>query len=93
MLLQIGGRITSKRISNLIDRCSPCSYIMVDKHPMRHDPSHVVAHRIQSTIAEFAHSVTKSCIPCDNSKWKAYLRALNLMVRELALRPFYHSDF
>ncbi|OVA12535.1 Thiamine pyrophosphate enzyme [Macleaya cordata] len=81
VIIQIGSRITSKRISKMIEVCAPCSYIMVDKHPYRHDPSHIVTHRIQSSITEFTDCLLKVHIPrMMTSKWRDILQALNMMV-------------
>ncbi|XP_038893379.1 protein PHYLLO, chloroplastic isoform X4 [Benincasa hispida] len=77
---QIGSRVTSKRISKMLEDCSPCSYIMVDKYPGRHDPSHIVTHRIQSTVLEFVGCLLKAGFPLSRSKWTTTLRALNMMV-------------
>ncbi|XP_019053464.1 PREDICTED: protein PHYLLO, chloroplastic isoform X2 [Nelumbo nucifera] len=80
VIIQIGSRITSKRIAQMLEICSSCSYIMVDKHPYRHDPSHIVTHRIQSTITEFADSLIGVHLPRKTSKWSMFLQALNKMV-------------
>ncbi|TYK09049.1 protein PHYLLO [Cucumis melo var. makuwa] len=80
VIIQIGSRVTSKRVSKLLEECSPCSYIMVDKHPGRHDPSHIVTHRIQSTVLEFVGCILKANFPLNKSKLTATLRALNMMV-------------
>ncbi|KAK9277137.1 hypothetical protein L1049_006676 [Liquidambar formosana] len=80
VIIQIGSRITSKRISLMLEECFPCPYIMVDKHPYRHDPSHIVTHRIQSTITEFADCIVKAQFPHMSSKWSIFLRALDMMV-------------
>lgn len=53
---------------------------MVDKHPGRHDPSHIVTHRIQSTVLEFVGCILKANFPLNKSKLTATLRALNMMV-------------
>ncbi|WOK95438.1 protein PHYLLO, chloroplastic isoform X2 [Canna indica] len=82
VVVQIGSRITSKRISQLLEHCYPSSYILVDKHPSRHDPSHIVTHRIQSTITEFAHIIQKSHLPPQAGTWTTFLKALNLMVAQ-----------
>ncbi|KAL3512857.1 hypothetical protein ACH5RR_025574, partial [Cinchona calisaya] len=85
VIIQIGGRIVSKRISQMLEHVSPCSYIMVDKHPKRHDPSHIVTHRIQSTITKFTDSIMKACTPHNNSRWRSFLRVLNSMAaREIS---------
>ncbi|XP_038893380.1 protein PHYLLO, chloroplastic isoform X5 [Benincasa hispida] len=80
VIIQIGSRVTSKRISKMLEDCSPCSYIMVDKYPGRHDPSHIVTHRIQSTVLEFVGCLLKAGFPLSRSKWTTTLRALNMMV-------------
>ncbi|KAL4281360.1 hypothetical protein GQ457_03G011440 [Hibiscus cannabinus] len=80
VIVQIGSRITSKRISQMLEKCFPCSYILVDNHPSRHDPSHFVTHRIQSSAIEFANILLKAQIPHRSRKWHDYLQALNVMV-------------
>ncbi|XP_065630958.1 protein PHYLLO, chloroplastic isoform X4 [Quercus suber] len=80
VIIQVGSRITSKRISQMLEKCSPCSYIMVDSHQCRHDPSHIVTHRIESTVVEFASCLLKATSPNKNSKWSSFLQILNMMV-------------
>ncbi|XP_062163333.1 protein PHYLLO, chloroplastic isoform X1 [Alnus glutinosa] len=80
VIIQIGSRITSKRISQMLEQCFPCSYIMVDEHPCRHDPSHIVTHRIQSGIVEFADCLLKASSPKKNKKWSSFLQLLNMVV-------------
>ncbi|TYG79763.1 hypothetical protein ES288_D02G162700v1 [Gossypium darwinii] len=80
VIVQIGSRITSNRISQMLEKCFPCSYILVDNHPHRHDPSHFVTHRIQSSAIEFANILMKAQIPNRSRKWHYYLQALNMMV-------------
>lgn len=85
VIIQIGSRITSKRISQMLEDCFPCSYILVDKHPNRHDPSHIVTHRVQSSAAQFADHVLKASINGVRSDWICFLRALDTMVsREIS---------
>ncbi|KAF9593768.1 hypothetical protein IFM89_025393 [Coptis chinensis] len=92
VIIQIGSRITSKRISQMLEVCSPCTYIMVDKHPYRHDPSHIVTHRIQSTIIEFADFLSKVQLPRISCKWSGHMQALNMMVaREIEFQI--HSEY
>ncbi|XP_038988041.1 protein PHYLLO, chloroplastic isoform X3 [Phoenix dactylifera] len=80
VILQIGSRITSKRIVQLLEFCSPSAYILVDKHPYRHDPSHIVTHRIQSTISEFADIILKIYIMRKPRKWSSFLKTLDMVV-------------
>lgn len=53
---------------------------MVDKHPLRHDPSHIVTHRIQSTVVEFADCLRKAGFPHISNEQSTYLQMLNEMV-------------
>lgn len=71
------------RISQMLEHSLSCSYIMVDGHLRRHDPSHIVTYRIQCKINEFADCLIKACIPCLSSKWKQYLQTLEMMVCQL----------
>ncbi|KAL2234920.1 UNVERIFIED_CONTAM: Protein PHYLLO, chloroplastic [Sesamum indicum] len=79
VIIQIGSRITGRRISQMIEHCSPCPYIMVDTHPGRHDPSQIMTHRIQSTIAQFSDCLIKCCTPRVSKKWREFIRGLDMM--------------
>ncbi|KAL2484725.1 Protein PHYLLO [Abeliophyllum distichum] len=79
VIVQIGSRITSKRISQMLEHSFPCPYILVDEHPSRHDPSHIVTHRIQSTITQFCDCLIKTCAPRISNKWRGFLRGLDMM--------------
>lgn len=78
VVIQLGSRITSVRISQMLEHTLPF-YIMVDGHPRRHDPLHIVTHRIQSKITEFTNCLMKTSTPCLSGKWKSYLQALEMM--------------
>ncbi|KAI9091952.1 hypothetical protein K1719_027887 [Acacia pycnantha] len=80
VVIQIGSRITSKRICQMLDACVPFSYIMVDKNPNRQDPSHIVTHRIQSSIVAFVDCLLKARVPHSRSKWATSLQVLSQMV-------------
>ncbi|KAL2645330.1 hypothetical protein R1flu_012917 [Riccia fluitans] len=57
VVLQIGSRLTSKRLSQFLEVASPGAYIVVDEHSSRHDPSHIVTHRVQSSAADFSYTI------------------------------------
>ncbi|GAB2280146.1 hypothetical protein Dimus_014783 [Dionaea muscipula] len=82
VVVQVGSRITSKRVLLMLEECFPFVYIMVDQHPSRHDPSHLVTHRIQSTISQFADCILKA--PCQwmGGNWDGFLDSLNAMVAQ-----------
>lgn len=67
----------------MVEECSSCTYIMVDNHPCRHDPSHSVTHRIQSTVVQFTDSLLQVQVPHSSSEWHSYLQALEMMVCDL----------
>ncbi|KAI3719962.1 hypothetical protein L6452_20868 [Arctium lappa] len=91
VIVQIGSRITSKRVSQMLEDCFQCSYILVDNHPTRHDPSHIVTHRIQSPITEFTDCVLRSCTTHINPKWTSFLCSINMMV-EWEMSFLIHSE-
>ncbi|XP_073287012.1 protein PHYLLO, chloroplastic isoform X2 [Primulina huaijiensis] len=80
VIVQIGSRITGRRVAQMIENCFPCSFIMVDEHSGRHDPSNIMTHRIQSTITQFSDCVIKCCSPQENQKWTEILRGLDMAV-------------
>ncbi|KAG5532630.1 hypothetical protein RHGRI_027056 [Rhododendron griersonianum] len=80
VIVQVGSRITSKRISQMLEDSFPCAYVLVENHPCRHDPSHIVTHRIQSTITQFSDCLLKAHIPQISSKWCGFLKAVDKMV-------------
>ncbi|OIV93706.1 hypothetical protein TanjilG_16557 [Lupinus angustifolius] len=79
-VIQIGSKITSKRICQVLEECAPFSYIMVDKHPFRHDPSHIITHRIQTTIVDFVACLMKATVPRTVCMWGTSLQLLSKMV-------------
>ncbi|KAJ0986775.1 hypothetical protein J5N97_005131 [Dioscorea zingiberensis] len=80
VVIQIGSRITSKRIGQMLESCSLCSYILVDKHPNRYDPSHIVTHRIQSGIPVFVDVLMGIKFSWENKRWCTLLKELDIMV-------------
>ncbi|EPS67916.1 hypothetical protein M569_06857, partial [Genlisea aurea] len=80
VIVQIGSRITGRRISQMIQDSSPCSYVLVDDHPGRHDPSHIVTHRILGPISHFCDNVIDSCNSSLSEEWREAIRGLGMMV-------------
>ncbi|KAG4931825.1 hypothetical protein GLYMA_17G262200v4 [Glycine max] len=89
VVIQIGSRITSKRICQIIEDCAPFSYIMVDKHPHRHDPTQIVTHRIQTSIFEFVGCVLKAAVPHTRSLWSTSLQLLSKMVLISVMKSYF----
>ena len=61
VVLQIGARLTSKRLLTFLRDCSCDTYILLANHPFRHDPDHRVTLRLHADIAatclEFAQKL------------------------------------
>ncbi|KAG8059102.1 hypothetical protein GUJ93_ZPchr0002g26083 [Zizania palustris] len=91
VIVQIGSRITSKRLGTYLESCFPSSYILIDAHPCRHDPSHVVTHRIQAPISEFAASLCQYNFQRNPSRWMDILMALNSVVLQEIMFQHGHS--
>ncbi|CAL5021226.1 unnamed protein product [Urochloa decumbens] len=79
---QIGSRITSNRVGMFLETCFPSSYILIDRHPCRHDPSHVVTHRIQASLVEFAASLCHCNFQRKTSRWTYIMMVLNSVVSQ-----------
>lgn len=79
---QVGSMITGKRISQLLEKCCPFSYIMVDKHPCRHDPSHIVSCNtgFRAQLQNLLIVYLNLAFPPLNSTWSIKLNALNTTV-------------
>ena len=56
-VLHLGGRITSKRYYQFIEKAKPENYISVLNHPLRNDPLHIVSHRVKSSVSAFIEAV------------------------------------
>ncbi|PKA52996.1 Protein PHYLLO, chloroplastic [Apostasia shenzhenica] len=91
VVVQIGSRITSKLVGQFLEFCSPFCYIFVNDHPYRHDPSHLVTHRVQSSIVEFADIILATEFPERSTNWGCLLKELNTVVaREISFHI--HSE-
>jgi len=58
-ILHLGGRITSKRWYEYVERTQPKEYIMVLNHPLRNDPLHNVSTRVESPLEAFCKCLSK----------------------------------
>jgi len=52
-VLHLGGRMTSSRYYEFIQKQNPAEYIMVLNHALRNDPNHQVTWRVESSVASF----------------------------------------
>ncbi len=73
-IIHLGGRITSKRYYQFIEKVNPDNYITVLNHPLRNDPLHIVSHRVRSSVAGFVDAVLPEMLPGDDDELVVELR-------------------
>ena len=56
-MLQLGDRVTSKRLEQWLANCSADAHIRVTNHPEREDPTHRITVRYQTDLAALAAAV------------------------------------
>ncbi len=56
-VLHLGGRMTSQRYYDFIQKQSPAEYIMVLDHALRNDPNHQVSLRIEASVTNFIQTL------------------------------------
>lgn len=56
-VLHLGGRLTSKRYYEFIQKLQPQEYIIVLDHPLRNDPTHQVSLRVDSCPGNFCRNI------------------------------------
>lgn len=70
VVLQLGGHLTSKRLSQFLEWCClegeahgepgaspqepPLTWVLADRSPKRHDQSHLLSHRLQAPLPQLA---------------------------------------
>lgn len=91
VVVQAGGRPTSKRLVEYLAQSRPTQYIVVQSHPCRYDPHHQVTHRIEADVASWCdallHRIER---PASSSCWlhgwqqaqQAAAEALNQLLGE-----------
>ena len=73
-VLHLGGRMTSGRYYDFIQKQNPCAYIMVIDHALRNDPNHQVSLRIEASVTNFIQTVIRLIKP---RKGSTALKALS----------------
>ncbi|EKD06414.1 MAG: 2-succinyl-5-enolpyruvyl-6-hydroxy-3-cyclohexene-1-carboxylic-acid synthase [Limnospira sp. PMC 1291.21] len=81
-VIQIGDRILSKRFLEYLPTHPPRYYIMITDSPSRHDPAHIVSHRIESNIEKLCESLLPLLAPNLSEDWQDKLWLKSLKIRE-----------
>jgi 2-succinyl-5-enolpyruvyl-6-hydroxy-3-cyclohexene-1-carboxylate synthase len=69
LILHLGGVPLSKRFGRFMADAGTARLIVVGEHPMRHDPSHRVAHRLEASVAVFADLLAARTPPSSRPEW------------------------
>lgn len=73
-ILHLGGRMTSKRLYDFIEKANPEKYITVLNHPLRNDPLHKVTLRVESGIPGFCNSIQDILSQRENNSYVSALK-------------------
>ncbi|MCC6489998.1 MAG: 2-succinyl-5-enolpyruvyl-6-hydroxy-3-cyclohexene-1-carboxylic-acid synthase [Candidatus Hydrogenedentes bacterium] len=90
-VIHVGGAITSKRVNQHLQECSPrSSYVRVADHPFRVDPGHRVTLRVEAGTRELCSGLAKECGPRANKEWSEGLFRINGLAGD-TIRAALHS--
>ncbi len=90
-VLHLGGRMTSQRYYDFIQKQNPAEYMMVLNHSLRNDPNHQVSLRVESSVTHFIQTVVGLIKPRRKSKALTVLSRFN-KTADKALEMFLSKD-
>ena len=63
VVIQVGGRIVSKRLQHYLDHNNANAHFFIDDHSDRLDPGCIVTHRIETQLTPFLHALADRLTP------------------------------
>jgi len=90
-VLHLGGRMTSQRYYEFIQKQNPAEYIMVLNHALRNDPNHQVSLRIEASVSNFIQTVIGLIKPRKSSPALKVLSKAN-KAADKAIESFLSED-
>jgi 2-succinyl-5-enolpyruvyl-6-hydroxy-3-cyclohexene-1-carboxylate synthase len=81
-VLHIGGRITSKRWYQFVEKLGPAQYITVLNHPLRNDPLHRVTSRVDTDVTEFCQKLGSNITQRKDNKYCFDLQSASQSLKE-----------
>lgn len=90
-VLHLGGRLTSKRYYEFIQKLEPQEYIIVLDHPLRNDPTHQVSLRVDSCPGNFCRSIKPLLRKRPASTLLKKLSSLNTRIDE-SIEKFFKGE-
>jgi 2-succinyl-5-enolpyruvyl-6-hydroxy-3-cyclohexene-1-carboxylate synthase len=77
-ILHLGGTFVSKRLLQFVGSVKPENYILVNDHPFRQDPAHIVTHRLQADLSLFREFLTPHLSNRNtNSEWLSIFQKMS----------------
>ncbi|HUV30051.1 MAG TPA: 2-succinyl-5-enolpyruvyl-6-hydroxy-3-cyclohexene-1-carboxylic-acid synthase [Acidobacteriota bacterium] len=80
VVLQIGGRMVSKRLLRYVEDLSSSEYVLVDNHPFRYDPAHRVSRRIECDIDAFCEALATAASGRTDKDWQGRISRTDLAI-------------
>jgi 2-succinyl-5-enolpyruvyl-6-hydroxy-3-cyclohexene-1-carboxylate synthase len=77
VVLHLGGQPVSKRLQQALAGRPPQVRVVVKDHPARHDPEHLVTHRVEASIAPFCEALLAGELPAGGGSWGKALQELS----------------
>ncbi|MBK7142946.1 MAG: 2-succinyl-5-enolpyruvyl-6-hydroxy-3-cyclohexene-1-carboxylic-acid synthase [bacterium] len=91
-VIQIGSRLTSKRLLTFLEESKPPRYVQILDHPFPHDPINRVTDRQQGDIATVCRQL-RDCVPSTISgDWLADWKGTSTKVDAVLEQQFAQSD-
>ena len=90
-MLHLGGRMTSQRYYDFIQKQNPGEYIMVLNHALRNDPNHQVSLRIEASVGNFIQTVKGQIKPRKSSSRLKVLSKAN-KIADKSIEHFLAED-
>ena len=90
-VLHLGGRMTSSRYYDFIQKQNPSEYIMVQNHALRNDPNHQVTLRVESGVSHFIQATIAFIKPRKSSKVLKVLSKVEKIADKL-IESFFAQD-
>jgi len=81
-VLHLGGRITSKRWYQYVEKLSPAHYITVLNHSLRNDPLHKVTLRVDAEIMPFCRGLASQVEQRKDNKYCFDLQSASQSLKE-----------
>jgi 2-succinyl-5-enolpyruvyl-6-hydroxy-3-cyclohexene-1-carboxylate synthase len=83
IIIHFGPPLTSKRYLNFIKEYIPDTYIVIENHPNRHDPQHIVTERYEMNTKDFCKQIIPLIKKNRASAWLKELKQHDIAIERL----------